>query len=68
MFQTASELPRRADGAIRAGIERVSRSIGAAKRGSRCYTGAAEVEGGSIATLKDGEVVRTALGLPEDGG
>jgi hypothetical protein len=60
VFETAAALPRRSDGAIRAGIaiDGVSRSIGTAKRGTRCYAGAAEIKGGSIATLEDGEVVR----------
>ena len=60
VFRTASDLPRRGDGSIQAGvsIEGVNHSIGSAKRGTRCYAGAAEIKGGSIATLKDGEVVR----------
>lgn len=60
VFETASELPRRSDGAIRAGIEieGVGRSISTAKRGTTIYAGAAEIKGGSIATLEDGEVVR----------
>ena len=60
VFRTASALPRRGDGSIQAGvsIEGVNHSISTAKRGTRCYTGAAEIKGGSIATLKDGEVVR----------
>ena len=60
VFRTSAALPRRGDGAIRAGvsIEGVDRSIGTAKRGTRCYTGAAEIKGGSIAALKDGKVVR----------
>jgi hypothetical protein len=60
VFRTSAALPRRGDGAIQAGvrIEGVSHSIGTAKRGTRCYAGAAEIKGGSIATLVDGEVVR----------
>ena len=60
VFETAADLPRRHDGAIRAGveIEGVAHSIGSAKRGTRIYTGAAEIKGGSIAALKDGEIVR----------
>ena len=60
VFETASELPRRSDGAIRAGIEieGVGRSISTARRGTTIYAGAAEIKGGSIATLRDGEVVR----------
>ena len=60
VFRTSSALPRRADGSIQAGvrIDGVSHSIGTAKRGTRCYTGAAEIKGGSIATIMDGDVVR----------
>ena len=60
VFETASALPRRSDGAIRAGIEieGVGRSISTARRGTTIYAGAAEIKGGSIATLEDGEVVR----------
>ena len=60
VFRTSAALPRRADGSIQAGvrIDGVSHSISTAKRGTRCYTGAAEIKGGSIATLKDGDVVR----------
>ena len=60
VFKTAADLPRRSDGAIQAGIsiDGVSHSISTAKRGTRCYAGAAEIKGGSIATLKDDTVVR----------
>jgi hypothetical protein len=60
VFETASELPRRGDGSIQAGvsIDGVSHSIGSAKRGTRCYTGASEIKGGSIATLRNNKVVR----------
>lgn len=60
VFETASELPRRGDGSIQAGvsIEGVNHSIGTAKRGTSCYAGAAEIKGGSIAGLQDGDVVR----------
>jgi hypothetical protein len=60
VFRTASDMPRRSDGSIQGGlaIEGVSYSIGTAKRGTRCYAGAAEIKGGSIATLRDGTVVR----------
>lgn len=60
VFETASDLPRRGDGSIQAGvsIDGVNHSIGTAKRGTRCYTGASEIKGGSIATLRDGDVVR----------
>jgi hypothetical protein len=60
VFRTRSELPRRSDGSIQAGvaIDGVSHSLGTAKRGTRCYAGAAEIKGGSIATLRGGKVVR----------
>lgn len=60
VFKTAADLPRRSDGAIRAGIsiDGVSHSISTAKRGSRCYSGASEIKGGSIATIKGDKVVR----------
>jgi hypothetical protein len=60
VFETASELPRRSDGAIRAGIEieGVGHSISTARRGTTIYAGAAEIKGGSIAAMKDGDVVR----------
>ena len=60
VFRTTSALPRRADGAIQAGvsIEGVNHSIGSARRGTNCYTGASEIKGGRIATLKNNEVVR----------
>jgi hypothetical protein len=43
----------RADGAIRAGvsIDGLGHSIGSVKKGAPIYTGAAEVKGGSIASL-----------------
>ena len=65
VFETAAALPRRSDGAIRAGlgIDGVNHSIATAKRGSRCYTGASEIKGGSIATIKDGDVVRKGAKL-----
>ena len=60
VFETASDLPRRGDGSIQAGvsIDGVNHSIGSAKRGSQCYTGASEIKGGSVATLRDNKVVR----------
>lgn len=60
VFATAEGLPRRHDGAIRAGveIEGVAHSIGTARRGTSIYAGAAEIKGGSIAALRDGEIVR----------
>ena len=65
VFRTSADLPRRSDGAIQAGvsIEGVNRSISTAKRGTRCYTGAAEIKGGSIAALKDGQVDRKGAKL-----
>ena len=65
VFRTAGDLRRRSDGSIRSGvsIEGVNRSISTAKRGTRCYTGAAEIKGGSIAALKDGKVVRRGAKL-----
>ena len=65
VFRTSADLPRRGDGALRAGvsIEGVNRSISTARRGTRCYTGAAEIKGGSIASLKDGKVVRKGAKL-----
>jgi hypothetical protein len=60
VFETAADLPRRGDGSIQAGvsIDGVNHSIGSAKRGTRCYTGASEIKGGSVATLRDNKVVR----------
>jgi hypothetical protein len=59
VFRTADDLPRRADGAIQAGvsIDGFSHSIGSVKKGTPIYTGAAEVKGGSIASL-NGKLVR----------
>ena len=50
VFRTASELPRRGDGSIQAGvsIEGVSHSIGSARKSAPIYTGASEVKGHSI--------------------
>jgi hypothetical protein len=60
VFRTSADLPRRGDGAIQAGvsIEGVNHSIATARRGTRCYMGSAEIKGGSIAALRDGDVVR----------
>jgi len=65
VFRTSADLPRRGDGALQAGvsIEGINHSISTARRGTRCYTGAAEVKGGSIAALKDGKVVRKGAKL-----
>lgn len=59
VFRTANDLPRRADGAIQAGIsiDGISHSIGAAKKGAPIYTGAAEVKGHSITAL-NGKSIR----------
>ena len=50
VFRTATPLPRRYDGMIRAGvsIEGVGHSIGTARKGAPIYTGASEVKGHSI--------------------
>jgi hypothetical protein len=50
VFRTASDLPRRGDGSIQAGvsIEGVTHSIGSARKGAPIYTGASEVKGHSI--------------------
>ena len=55
VFRTADDLPRRADGAIQAGIsiDGFSHSVGSAKKGAPIYTGAAEVKGNSITALND---------------
>jgi hypothetical protein len=55
VFRTAGDLPRRADGAIQAGvsIDGISHSIGSARKGAPIYTGAAEVKGHSITALND---------------
>jgi hypothetical protein len=64
VFRTATPLPRRGDGLIRAGvaIDGVSHSIGSARKGANIYTGASEVKGNSIATVADGsKVVRKGV-------
>jgi hypothetical protein len=62
VFRTASELPRRSDGAIQAGvsIDGFSHSIGSAKKGAPIYTGAAEVKGHSITALNGTSVRKGA--------
>jgi hypothetical protein len=62
VFRTASELPRRSDGAIQAGvsIDGISHSVGSAKRGSTLYTGAAEVRDHSITALDDKQIRKGA--------
>ena len=59
VFRTADDLPRRADGAIQAGIsiEGFSHSIASARKGAPIYTGAAEVKGHSITAL-NGKLIR----------
>ena len=59
VFRTAHDLPRRADGAIQAGvsIDGFSHSIGSVRNGEPVYTGAAEVKGHSITAL-NGNAVR----------
>ena len=59
VFRTAADLPRRADGAIQAGvsIDGLSHSIASARKGAPIYTGAAEVKGHSITAL-NGKLIR----------
>lgn len=60
VFRTADDLPRRYDGALRAGakIEGVAHSIGTVKRGTKCFSALSEIKGGSIPALQDNDVVR----------
>src|SRR5262249_9111030 len=53
VYRTADDLPRRADGAIQAGvsIDGFSHSVGSVKKGQPIYTGAAEVKDHSITAL-----------------
>jgi hypothetical protein len=62
VFRTATDLPRRGDGAIQASvsIDGVSHSIGSVKKGSTIYTGAAEVKGHSITALNDKQIRKGA--------
>jgi hypothetical protein len=62
VFRTADDLPRRADGAIQAGvsIDGFSHSIGSVKKGQPIYTGAAEVKGKSITALNGASVRKGA--------
>jgi hypothetical protein len=62
VFRTASELQRRGDGSIQAGVsvDGVSHSIGAVKKGSTLYTGAAEVKGRSITAFNDKQIRKAA--------
>jgi hypothetical protein len=62
VFRTASQLQRRGDGSIQAGvsIDGVSHSIGSVKTGSTLYTGAAEVKGHSITALDDKQIRKGA--------
>src|SRR5262245_23449956 len=56
VFRTATPLPRRYDGMIRAGasIEGAGHSVATARKGTTIYTVASEVKGGSIATTSSG--------------
>ena len=65
VFRTADDLPRRADGAIQAGvsIDGFSHSIGSVKTSpptQPVYTGAAEVKGHSITALNGKDVRKGA--------
>ena len=62
VFRTANDLPRRADGAIQAGvsIDGLSHSIGAVQKGAPIYTGAAEVKGHSITALNGKDIRKGA--------
>jgi hypothetical protein len=62
VFRTADDLPRRADGAIQAGvsIDGFSHSIGAVKTAQPIYTGAAEVKSHSITALNGKDVRKGA--------
>ena len=59
VFRTATDLPRRYDGSIQAGIsiDGITHSIGAVKKGQPVYTGATEVKGHSITAL-NGKLIR----------
>jgi len=63
VFRTAKPLPRRFDGLIRAGgyIDGVGHSLATAKHGTTWYAAASEIKGGSIATIKNGKVVRKGV-------
>src|SRR4051794_41614898 len=56
VFRTADPLPRRADGAIQAGvsIDGFTHSIGSMRHGSTLYTGAAPGKDHSITSLRGG--------------
>jgi hypothetical protein len=60
VFRTADPLPRRADGAIQAGvsIDGFTHSIGSVRRDSTLYTGAAPVKDHSITSLTGGSAAR----------
>jgi hypothetical protein len=60
VFRTPDPLPRRADGAIQAGvsIDGLTHSVGAVRRGSTVYTGAAPVKDHSISSLNGGAAAR----------
>jgi hypothetical protein len=60
VFRTADPLPRRADGAIEAGvsIDGFTHSIATVRHGSTIYSGAAPVKDHSISSLQGGEDAR----------
>jgi hypothetical protein len=62
VYRTASDLPRRSDGAIQASvsIDGFNHSIGAVKKGAPIYTAAAEVKGNSITALNGTSVRKGA--------
>jgi hypothetical protein len=62
VFRTAEDLPRRADGAIQAGIsiDGLSHSIAGVQNGAPIYTGAAEVKGHSITALNGKDIRKGA--------
>ena len=64
VFRTKTELPRRSDGMIQAGvsIEGVGHSIATARKGAPIYTGASEIKGHSIAkSTGPGKVTREGV-------
>jgi hypothetical protein len=62
VFRTATDLPRRYDGSIQAGvsIDGITHSIGAVKKGQPVYTGATEVKGHSITALNGKDIRKGA--------
>ena len=63
VFRTAAPLPLRSDGGVGAAalIDDVGHQVRAAKRGTTCYTAAAEVNGGSIATIHNNAVLNKGV-------